>query len=254
MQFFLPEHYNTFIPPKPTRDDSEIREERLRVRDRFLILEEQIWPFIQRHNWDLHRHRQRVHYVSSDHFIFLPDGTPIVDNINSMWLHYGKSPEQLDFLRLIGGYDYKRYNDEEFYNAFYLHTRIQIFINLYVFRFWLLLATDKNYYDRSEFLRKLLVDENTEIFYNLIQSLLGKNFFYEIDDQRLYLEKGLEKKTLLKFVKKDRHGIYSGIVKEYTPNDILINEDNILNEIQTNLELLYPLYDFMACRINPNRR
>lgn len=71
-----------------------------------------------------------------------------------MWLHYGKSAEQLDALRTLGGYDYHQIDYDDFYNAFYLHTRIQIFINQSVVRFWLLF-TDKNYYDRSEFLKKI---------------------------------------------------------------------------------------------------
>lgn len=250
MQFFNPEHYDTFIPPKPNRDTPEIIAERRSVRDRLLELDDQLWPIFSQHNWDLHRHRQQVHYISSDHFVYLPDGTPIVNYIDGMWLHYGKSVEQLDFLRLLGGYDYKKYDDNEFYNAFYLHTRIQFYINENVFRCWLLLATDKNYYDRSEFLRKLLNRDEQENFYQLIQPLIGKGFFYEIHDEILHLNEELDKNKLIRFVKKDKHGVYSGIVKEYLPNDEELDERNIALEMQNNLELLYPLYNYMARRVN----
>jgi hypothetical protein len=49
-------------------------------------------------------------------------------------------------------------------------------------------------------------------------------------------------------VKKDKGGCYSGISKEYQPNDPLIDEKNIGNEMIENLKLLYPLYNFMAWR------
>jgi hypothetical protein len=249
MQFFQQYHYAAFEPPKPTLDDDVTRQERIRVRESLLQLDEILWPFINTSNWDLHRHRQAVHYVSSDHFIYMDDGKAIVNNIDGMWLHYGKSQEQLDFLKLIGGYDYKKIHDEDFYNAFYLHTRIQFYINANVFRCWLLLATDKNYYDRSEFLRKISSrQEERDRLYKLIQPLLGKGFFYEIHDQILELNQNLTQKELINFVRKDRAGIYSGIVKEYKPDDSRLSLNCIGTEMISNLELFFPIYDFMACR------
>ncbi len=250
MQFFQSIHYKAFEDPKPRLDDVPTRREREEVKEKLLELDERLWPFIQNKNWDLHRHRQVEHYVSSTHFVFLPDGRPIVNFIDGLWLHYGKSPEQLDFVKLIGGgYDYKGYDDDEYYNAFYLHTRIQFYINAKVFRCWLLLATDKNYYDRSEFLKKIREKEKErDKFYLLIKSLFDKKYFYEINGERLDLKSSLLKENLMKFIKKDKHGYYSGIVKEYTPDDMAISESNIIAEMKTNLELLYLLYDFMAWR------
>lgn len=249
MQFFQNFHYEAFEQPKPNLDDNVTRNERLEVRRAFLELDTMLWPHINASNWDIHRHRQPAHYVSSDHFIFLPDGTPIVKYIDGMWLHYGKSPEQLDFLKLIGGFDYKYRNDEDYYNAFYLHTRIQFYINKDFFRCWLLLATDKNYYDRSELLRRLYRNKkDQDTFYSLITPLFDKGFFYEIDDDILLLNSGVTKNEFIKFVKKDRAGAYSGIVKEYQPNDIHISVINIGAEMINNLNLLYPIYNFIAWR------
>ena len=128
--------------------------EREKVRDVFLDLDKMLWPTIRASGWDLHRHRQKIYYVSSHYFVYIK-GRPIVEFIDGMWLHYGKSAEQLNFLKTMGGYDYKNRDDDDSYNAFYLHTRIQFYVNASIFRCWLLLATDKNYYDRSEFLRRL---------------------------------------------------------------------------------------------------
>jgi len=249
MQLFLPHHYAAFDQPKPTLDDPATVAERVQVRHALWQLHDLLWPFIAQSEWDLHRHRQAAHYVSSDHFVFLDDGTPIVKYIDGMWLHYGKSPEQLDFLKTIGGFDYSKLDTEDYYNAFYLHTRIQFYLNASVFRAWLLFATDKNYYDRSEFLRKIHRDPAyRSTFYNLVVPLFDKGFFYEIHTDKLPLVSGLTEQQLISFVKKDRGGLYSGIVKEYEPDNPLLDTATIQTEMIENLKLLYPIYDFVAWR------
>jgi len=251
--YFLPHHYAAFEGDKPTRDgESEpARQERKQVREALLWLGDQLWPWVSSHNppWDLHRHRQSEHYVSSYHFVFTPDGQPIVDNIGSMWLHYGKSPEQLDWLKTIGGFDYRKKDVDDYYNAFYLHTRIQIYISATVVRCWLLLATDKNYYDRSEYLKRLMKDKDYgDRLWELLQPLLGNEFFYEVNDSKFMLEKDTDRAALMSFIKKDRQGYYSGIVKEYIKSDPRIGLSNIIQEMKNNIELLYPIYDHMAWR------
>jgi hypothetical protein len=166
-----------------------------------------------------------------------------------MWLHYGKSRDQLDFLKTLGGYDYRKINDDEYYNAFYLHTRIQFYINSSCFRCWLLLATDKNYYDRSEYLKRLNRSQSDcQKLFQLLTPLFGKGFVYEIDTATLPLQTGLTQDKLIRFVKKDRGGVYSGIVKQYRPDDSALTIDRIQGEMINNLKLLYPVYDFMAWR------
>lgn len=164
-----------------------------------------------------------------------------------MWLHYGKSAEQLDALRTLGGYDYHQIDYDDFYNAFYLHTRIQIFINQSVVRFWLLF-TDKNYYDRSEFLKKIRRNpDQAEKFWQLTLNIKNKGYFYEINGNRFELD-NCDKNSLIKFVKTDRSGYYSGFVKEYQPDDPRIAKKSIVSEMKQNFINLYPLYDFMAYR------
>lgn len=249
MQLFLPHHYAAFNDPKPLRNDAATIAEREEVRDAFLRLDGTLRPFIANSGWDLHPHRQKIHYVSSHQFIYLPDGRPIVDSISAMWLHYGKSRDQLDFVLKLGGYDYTRKNDDEYYNAFYLHSRIQFFINAEVFRAWLLLATDNNYFDRSEYLRRL--DKNQadrNALFQLLMPLFDKDFFYEIDGRRLDLKSGLTIDKAMKFIRSDKNGVYAGIVKEYKPEHEDLSEASIGPAMIENLRLLFPIYDFMAWR------
>lgn len=249
--YFKQYHYDTFTPPKPELDDDNVRRERMEVARALLDIGDALWPFIQVKGWDLHRHRQKQHYTSSDHFIFAPDGQPIVKHIGSMWLHYGKSPKQLDSLRALGGYDYRDKDVEEYYNAFYLHTRIQVYISRHVVRCWLLLATDKNYYDRSEFKKRLARDPGfKDRFWNEIGNICDQGFFYEIDDDRMDLVSGMDRDEFFRFVFRDKGGVYSGIAREYLPEDPRIDGfTNIVEEMKEGFEKLYPLYDMMAYRM-----
>lgn len=249
MQLLLPKHYQAFDLPKPELDDKPTIRERQNVRDQLLKLDEMLWPFIDAQDWDLHRHRHSSHYVSSDHFVYTKDGHPIVEYIDGMWLHYGKNPDQLDFVKTLGDFDQRKQDVTDYYNAFYLHIRIQFYLNAQIFKCWLLLATDKNYYDRSEFIRKITIDSSAkDRLFQLVTPLLDKGFYYEIDADKLQLETGLTQDELIRFVKKDKRGNYSGIVKEYQHDDELLNIENIGPEMIENLKLLYPLYDFMAYR------
>ena len=88
-QYFLPEHYAAFIPPKPDLDDEATRKERIAVQKLLVWLGDQIWHRILLQNskgkkYDIHQHHQTGHHCSSYHFITLDDGTPMVDHIGSM--------------------------------------------------------------------------------------------------------------------------------------------------------------------------
>ena len=247
-QYFRPQHYAAFDPPKPDLDgdDEPARGERLRVKNALMWLGDQIEPWIQQRNpaWDLHCHRQKEHYVSSFHFV-----PGYVSRITSMWLHFGKSVEQLDYFRTMTS-STRKHRDEhdDEYNAFYKHTRIQVYINNSIVRCWLLLATDNNIYDRDVYRRKINDPGYFQKLWDLLQPLLNKEFFYEIGGEAYHLDSSADPQTLLEFVRKDRKGLYSGIVKEYQANDPRISSSNILPEMQNGFELLYPIYDHMAYR------
>ena len=248
MQYFLPEHYAAFTEEKAALDTPSVRSERERVRDRLLGLDVTLSPYLAERQWDLHPHHMPQHRVSSTHFVFLENGTPVVSRIPWLWLHYGKSREQLNFMKLIGGYDYKKYDDGQYFNAFYLHTRIQFSIHAKAFRCWVLLATDKNYYDRSEFLRRLRDPVQQQMFFNLLGGIMDQGYFYEVDGAQFPIRSDESLTKLLKFVNTDHHGVYSGIVKEYQPEDPRISNTDIVMEMRHNLDKLYPLYNFMAWR------
>ena len=108
MFLFQPHHYAAFNPPKPNQDDLATRGEREVVRDALLKLDELVWPLIKKEKWDLHRHWREENWVSMHHFV-----PRVVQRISAMWLSYGKSKEQLEFLKRLGGADYRNRDLEE---------------------------------------------------------------------------------------------------------------------------------------------
>jgi len=261
-QLFTAEHYGAFDPSKTLEDTREIRIERERVRDQFLWIDSSLYPFIQQQGWDLHRHHQKQHWTSSTHFVWINVDTgetsekdeighwkPIVNEIGWLWLHYGKSFDQLNFYKnLPGAYQYNRRDDSDYYNAFYVHTRIQFYLTNTYFGVYLLF-TDKNRYDKSEFLRKLRKQPGFKNeLWTRILPLLGRGFQYVVGDETLPLLLNLNQDTLIKFIQKSHPEGYSGIQKRYTPHDPILSTESIVEEMKTNLTLLYPLYDLMAVR------
>ncbi len=262
-QLFTKKHYDAFTPPKDENDTPQIRLERERVRDEFLWLDAPLFKFIESQGWDLHRHHQKQHYTSSTHFIWIRVDTgetddkegpvgrwqPIVKQIGWLWLHYGKSKEQLNFYRdLPGVYQFSQRDDADYYNAFYVHTRIQFYISNADFGAYLIF-TDKNRYDKSEFLKNLRKNPNFgDSYWTRLQPLLGQGFNYVVNDENFPLDTGIDKKDLFQFIKKSHTEGYSGIRKLYEQDDPRISVENIVEEMKQNLVYLFPLYDMMATR------
>jgi hypothetical protein len=203
---------------------------------------------------DLHQHHIKENHTSSYHFITLEDGTHMVDEIGSMWYHFGKSFDQLTAIERINGgkIPYKK-NKEMEQRAFYLHTRIQIYISFTEVRLWLVLATDKNYYDRKIFKERLVREKGyKDAIWEAIKNIMDKGYFYEIDGEKLPLVSTLVRENFFKFVLKDKDGVYSGIAKDYAPDDPKIARDVIEDEMWAGIQNLYPLYNLMAYRLTPS--
>jgi len=256
---FQQHHYDSFIPPKPEDDSDPVRTERFEVRKEFLWLDERLWPLIK--DLNIHRHRQKQHYVSSYHHIWKSDSgstsdrpdtvgrwQPIVNNIRSMWLHYGKSQGQLDsFQNQMATKTHSAHGLDalDYYNAFYAHTRIQFYINTVEFRAWLIM-TDKTLIDKGILLSNMKNRDFTDKLWDLIQPLIGKGFIYAKEESEIALLSTLQKDHLMKFIRTDRAGVYSGIFKRYSPDSPLLQRNTIVSEMAENVKLLYPLYDLMA--------
>lgn len=245
LQYFAAEDYAAFDAPKPDNDGPQERKERLAVSDKLRWLHDQLWSFIHKDHihWDLHKHHQELHHVSSFQFSY-------IKSIPSMWTHFGKSHPQLQAYRnLIPD---RKDKETNFFDAFYVHTRIQFYINDSKFRSWLIL-TDKDSYDRRIFKEKVISENDKswcQMYWLRLSDIFDNGYFYEIDGERLPLTTSLTWDQFKDFIRKERKDVYSGIVKEYDPNDKSISHINIIKELQQTLLDLYPLYNLTATRLS----
>jgi hypothetical protein len=69
-----------------------------------------------------------------------------------------------------------------------------------------------------------------------------------VGEEELSLEDGLSQEKLFEFIRTSHPEVYSGIQKKYQPENPKIHIDRIIEEMKTNLTLLYPLYDMMSLR------
>jgi len=230
-QFFRAHHYATFDPSKIYDDSTEVNIERESVREALLWLHGQLWPFILESGMDLHTHWKEIHQVSSTHLIdnFMP-------KIMSMWVHYGKSKSQILSVQDV--------------TSFYRHARIQVYINNYEVRCWLI-YTDVDVYDKKAFLDKLRKDLDFRFsFWIAANNIFDKGYYYCVGDERLDLTEDVTQDEFLNFVRSDKKGLYSGFIKNYAPNDVRISRKNIVQELKQCYKELYPLYEMMAEKIN----
>lgn len=260
-QLFQPGHYETFSGDKPWRDDVPVRQERLKVIAEMQWLHKQLYPKIRAQKWDLHPHHQKQHLTSSFHHVWIELQThnisdhedkvgrwkPIIKEISSIWLHYGKSKDQLTAYTRLSELGFGNPDELAYFNAFYVHTRIQVYITEHALRLWLLF-TDRNLYDKRMFRRRCAQESFRTLVWERMKGLLGKDFFYEIDGNRLPLDADCSASRFFDFLRTDRDGVYSGIAREYDPQDPRISYLNIVKEMFDGMCLLYPMYDLMAYR------
>lgn len=261
-KLFSKYHYDALAPNKAIIDTVSVRREREQVRDQFLWLDSHLAPYIESQDWDLHRHHQKQHYTSSTHFIWINKSTgevrdeegieegywhPVVTEIGWLWLHYGKSLDQRNYYKnLPGVFQYSKYDDSDYINAFYAHMRIQFYLSCDNFGVWLI-STDKDRYDRSEFLKALQSKKFQDEYWELLKPLFNKGFVYRIEEEEFPIN-GKDKEDLFKFIRTGRARCYSGIRKLYDPEDSALEIENIVEEMKENLRLLYPLYLKMTHR------
>jgi len=127
---------------------------------------------------------------------------------------------------------------------------VQIYISAEEVRCWLVLATDKNYYDRKVFKERLVKDKKfKDLVWAAIQRIVDKGYFYEIDGNQLPLTSDLPREDFFRFIIKDPDGVYSGIAKSYLQGDARLSRDTIVDEMWGCMQDLYPLYDLMSYRL-----
>ncbi|RXG17979.1 phospholipase D family protein [Leeuwenhoekiella aestuarii] len=235
-QFFTFKHYDAFTPPKPIEDKPGPIGERLEVRNKLEELHDLVYPLILKKGWDVYPHHQSQHLTSS-----FRHGERASNNLGAIWLHYGRSEEELE--------DYKNAYGENMTSLYHMRLEVLILKD----HLWVELRVGKNdgsYPDRQYIREQLRKNpEFNEKYYDLIKKLDAPFTITIADEERsVYDFKDLG--DLKEFSLLDNPKFYYfRIGRLYKPDDKAISDENIATTILNDFEKLYPLYQLFKHHI-----
>ena len=103
--------------------------------------------------------------------------------------------------------------------------------------------------DRDYFKNKMRNDiDYKQNFYSII-SQLPENFYIGLNQQTRYITEFTTEPQLAEFILTDDLKYYLIIGREFSPDDIELSENNIVDTIIENFTYLYPIYDMIKYKI-----
>lgn len=230
--FFELEHFKAFIGSKPWKVDDATDAERYGVRQRLFDLNDIVSPMIKAKGWDLHEH-----YVYDDIVSSYKHGQYTSDQLDSVWLHYGRSKSEI---KKIGAettpLDYMR---------------LQVIVLADGVGLWNRVGKDKGSRVDREFIKTSLeTDEDYRTrFYNAVSNL-PVDYFLVIGGERRLVKDFKSQEDLIEFVLQDKPHYYFIIGIHIPPDDPRLSRSNIANTIIEHFAHLYSTYDVMRYRMN----
>lgn len=231
-QFFSRNHHEIFNEKFHRVNSLDLQRIRKEVRDKFRDLHFEIYPQFSAYGLtDLHCHHQSREIVSR-HFFNKYSG----NYIDAMWLHYGKSKQQLQKYAS----ENKSINKPD---SFINNIRIQIIILEDSLGIWLVLA--RNYgskIDRNHFRKQMTNPKIRKDFFEAIKKL-GIDYWLNIS--KTPLNKLTTPDELWKETQKETIDEYFIIGCYINWLDKRLSTDNISNTVLEEFKKLYPLYEIM---------
>ena len=250
-QFFTAADYAVF--GNGLAGNAEYDGERERVRSKFELLHQQIYPEIRKRKWDLHPHWMTQWLVSASRI------SPATSRIDFMTLRYSKPETTIKLMK-------KELIDD--FGHFYANAMLAARIGKEGFAVELYIS-EKAWVDGQN-LKNRLQDgaEQRGHFRNLLAELGGEHTFRlsqfvrgeerPIGYQELVRAKasrlvnvGMLNSTIDKY-KPGGHELRLGIT--YKPDDARLSADNIADEILARIAQLYPVYFFLCWSPKNNYR
>lgn len=231
-QFFKKKHYEAFIFPKPRDHSDRANNERNKVRTLLYKLNDLLLPEIEQSKMDLYPHYSFDDIVSS-----AVHSPYTADELNGIWLHYGRDKKEI-----------KAYGDD--------HTpldymRMQVIIHNNNIGIWNRVGKDKGSKIDRDNLKKNLKNSSSfrQKFFDSINSL-PEGFYIELNNTIRNVSEFKTEEELSSFLLKDDYKNYFIIGVEYSPDNKLISEDNIVDTVIADFERLYPTYKLIKHNLN----
>ncbi len=234
-QFFTFKHYDAFTAPKPILDEPGPIAERLEVRSRLEELHNRIHPLMDKKGWQVYPHHQSQHLTSS-----FRHNERASSSLNAIWLHYGRSEEELQ--------QYKEAYGEDMTSLYHMRLEILILKD----HLWVELRVGKNdgsYPDRQYIKEQLKKNKVfTDNYHQLIKKL-DNDFTITVADEEIPVNNFKDSDNLKEFTLKDNPKFYYfRIGRIYKPDDKAISESNIATTVINDFEKLYPIYQLFKHR------
>ena len=234
-QFFTFEHYDAFTAPKPILDEPGPIAERLEVRSKLEELHNRVYPLMEKKGWEVYPHHQSQHLTSS-----FRHNERASSNLNAIWLHYGRSEEELE--------QYKEVFGENMTSLYHMRLEILILKD----HLWIELRVGKNkgsYPDRNYIREQLKTNPKFLNTYYMLNQKLDKEFTITIAEDEISVNDFKDENHLKEFTLQDNPNFhYFRIGRLYKPDDKAISESNIVNTVMSDFEKLYPLYQLFKHR------
>lgn len=234
-KFFKAEHYLAFWGNKPY--DSKFDKERIAVKDRLLDLKELLDPEIRNNHLNIYPHYQERFWTSVPELDSANEGA-----VKAVWLHYGKSKDEIKYLQSIGDPDS---------NTFIYNERIQIVVRKKQLEVSLIIGKEKrgdligSAFDRGYLKEHLIKDKTFQQNFLEHLKVLYPSYWIDVNGNSTTLSFFKNEQEILDVLRSDRFNSYFTIGREYNPSSAEISELNIVNTIVTEITKLYPLYELI---------
>lgn len=227
--------YEAFFRRNISKDDSNIRESRIEVRDKMLSIHNRIYEDIKELGIDCHWRK---------------------DNITSLIRPCQYNKGKVDWIGVRYGkqaWEIKELNKGAIENelGFQKHACIQYAISASGFEINLFHDVPHDAVDRGVLHRNLENLEKRIQIEEELRKLKGHGFYWHIGDAKFDLDKDDISKFYEFYINNDRDGKLSSLCKFFKPDDInLKNEESICNLVSGYVKMLIPLYNLVSFRLN----
>lgn len=231
-QFFSKNHHEIFNEKFHRINSLDLQRIRKEVRDKFRELHQTIYPQFPSYGLtDLHCHHQSREIVSR-HFFNQYSG----NYINAMWLHYGKSQQQLKKYASID----KSINKPD---SFINNIRMQVIIHEDSLGIWLVLGRNNgSVNDRKHFRNQLSSPNIRKDFFKEIKKL-GNEYWLNVSKKPL--NKLSTPDELWTEIRRESIDEYFIIGCNINWLDKRLSNTNISKTVLKQFQKLYPLYEIM---------
>lgn len=242
-RYFKKEHHMAFRKELWKDLSKSAERERKKTVERFLELHEQIFHRFAEFNL-VGLHPNVPNPIVSNHY---HTTDRIGQDINAMWLSYGKSQKEIAQYHNVvrQPYDPQKQQQENDFQSFMNHARLQIRLELKQIGIWILFGKNNgSLFDRDYFHKQMRSESFRENFFDMVKAL-PDSYRITVDKITLYVNEISSSEELFQHCKLDHKGAYFIIGRDYKITAPEMSEAQLPETTLTEFVRLFPIYKKM---------